>query len=100
METTASEKFRTARAGGTLIPQGANQASSSNCSEGLNNKGKEIIHHVMGTERAGEADTMRYALSLCLLDEYKVLKNCFFFEHCNRSIPDFNVYWLKFNRAL
>ena len=59
METTASEKFRTARAGGTLIPQGANQASSSNCSEGLNNKGKEIIHHVMGTERAGEADTMR-----------------------------------------
>nr|BAJ94027.1 predicted protein [Hordeum vulgare subsp. vulgare] len=54
METTAS-----ARAGGTLIPQGANQPSSSNCSEGLNNKGKEIIHHVVGTERAGEADTMR-----------------------------------------
>jgi hypothetical protein len=65
MRTAASEKARMARAVGTLIPQGANQASSSNCSERFNNKGKEIIHDLTRTERSGEANTMRCALSLC-----------------------------------
>ncbi|KAM0832710.1 hypothetical protein ACQ4PT_064723 [Festuca glaucescens] len=59
MRTDASEKVRMARAVGSLMPQGANQASSSNCSEGFNNKGKEIIHDLMRTERSGEANTMR-----------------------------------------
>ena len=54
-----SRKVRMARA------QGANQASSSNSSEGFNNKGKQSIHDLMGTERSGEGNTMRCALSLC-----------------------------------
>ncbi|KQJ83527.1 uncharacterized protein LOC100837137 isoform X1 [Brachypodium distachyon] len=60
METRASQRFTTARAAKTLIPQAVNQASSSNYSEGFNSKGKEIIHDVMGTGRTGEANQMRY----------------------------------------
>ncbi|CAM0903829.1 unnamed protein product [Alopecurus aequalis] len=59
MGTVSSEKVGMARAVETLIPQGANQASSSNCSEGFNNKGKQIIHNLMGTERSGVGNTMR-----------------------------------------
>lgn len=58
-ETMAFEKTRMARTAGSLIPRSRNQASSSNCSEGLNNKGKDIIHNFMGAERSGEANTMR-----------------------------------------
>nr|XP_051218233.1 uncharacterized protein LOC127335566 isoform X2 [Lolium perenne] len=59
MRTDASEKIRMTRAVGSLVPQGANQASSSHCSEGFNNKGKETIHDLMHTERSGEDNTMR-----------------------------------------
>ncbi|XP_047066385.1 uncharacterized protein LOC124674386 isoform X1 [Lolium rigidum] len=55
---TATDRLIT-RNVGSLVPQGANQASSSNCSEGFNNKGKEIIHDLMHTERSGEDNTMR-----------------------------------------
>uniref|UniRef100_A0ACD5V3L3 Uncharacterized protein n=1 Tax=Avena sativa TaxID=4498 RepID=A0ACD5V3L3_AVESA len=59
METMAFQKVRMARAAGTLIPRSINQASRSNCSESSNNKGKDIIHDVMGAERSGEANPMR-----------------------------------------
>uniref|UniRef100_A0ACD5UTJ3 Uncharacterized protein n=1 Tax=Avena sativa TaxID=4498 RepID=A0ACD5UTJ3_AVESA len=55
----AFQNVRMARAAGTLIPRSINQASRSNCSESLNNKGKDVIHDVMGAERSGEANTMR-----------------------------------------
>lgn len=63
METRAAKKLRTARAWETVIPQATNQANSSNCFEGSNNKGKEIIHDVMGTEQAGEANMRVYPRS-------------------------------------
>ncbi|CAN6249333.1 unnamed protein product [Urochloa humidicola] len=59
-DTRAAKKFRTDRAGKTLVPQSVYHASSNNCSElglsGRNNEGKEISSGILDIDQIGEAN--------------------------------------------
>jgi hypothetical protein len=89
MDTRAATRLRTDRAGeallrtdtagGALVPPSEYLANGSSCSgvslSGLNNKGKEISHDMMGSNQIGKTNSRRYLLILSVL----IAVNCHLF---------------------